>query len=90
MKDKRFKIAHREAIIGIALVLFNFIWWFGFAYGMGGGDPTEYRYIFGMPEWFFYSCVLGFIVVVILVFIVVNYIFKEVPFEDDEDGGEQQ
>ncbi|MFS0880165.1 YhdT family protein [Metabacillus niabensis] len=90
MKDKRFKIAHREAIIGIALVLFNFIWWFGFAYGMGGVDPTEYRYIFGMPEWFFYSCVLGFIVVVILVFIVVNYIFKEVPFEDDEDGGEQR
>ncbi len=38
----------------------------------------------------FYSCVLGFIVVVILVFIVVNYIFKEVPFEDDEDGGEQR
>ncbi len=90
MKDKRFKIAHREAIIGIALVLFNFIWWFGFAYGMGGGDPAKYRYIFGMPEWFFYSCILGFIVVVILVFIAVNYIFKEVPFEDDEEGGEQR
>ena len=43
MKDKRFKIANREAMIGIILVLINFIWWYAFAYGMGGGDPTSYR-----------------------------------------------
>ena len=45
MKDKRFKIANREAIIGVILVLINFIWWYAFAYGMGSGDPTSYTYI---------------------------------------------
>ena len=49
----RFKIAHREAIIGVILVIINFIWWFGFAYGLGSRSPEEYRYILGFPDWFF-------------------------------------
>ncbi|MDQ0229303.1 YhdT family protein [Metabacillus malikii] len=88
MKDNRFKIAHKEAKIGIILVLINFIWWFSFAYGFGSGDPLEYRYILGFPEWFFYSCVIGFLLMVLLVYIVVTFLFKEVPFEQDEDGRE--
>jgi len=28
------KIANREALIGVGLAIFNFIWWFGFAYGL--------------------------------------------------------
>ena len=63
MEDKRFKVAKKEALIGIALVIINFIWWFGF----GSEDPAEYKYIFGLPEWFFYSCVLGFIVMSIVI-----------------------
>lgn len=43
MKDQRFKIAHREALIGIGLVLVNFAIWFGFAYGLGAGDPQIIR-----------------------------------------------
>ncbi|MBD1381502.1 YhdT family protein [Metabacillus arenae] len=89
MNDKRFKVAHKEAKIGIALVIFNFIWWFGFAYGMGSGDPASYNYIFGLPEWFFYSCVAGFMIMVILVILCVKLLFKEVPFEDQEEGRDQ-
>ena len=89
MKDKRFKIANREAIIGVILVLINFIWWYAFAYGMGSGDPTSYTYILGMPAWFFYSCVVGFLVMVVLVAFVVKFLFKEVPFEDEEEGEEE-
>jgi uncharacterized membrane protein YhdT len=85
MKDKRFKIAHKEAIIGVVLVIINFLWWYGFAYGMGSGDPAQYQYIFGMPEWFFYSCVVGTIVMIILIFLSVKFLFKEVDF-DEEDG----
>mgnify|MGYP003470829352 FL=1 len=89
MKDKRFKIANREAMIGIILVLINFIWWYAFAYGMGGGVPKSYTYILGMPAWFFYSCVIGFILMVVLVTCVVKFLFKEVSF-DDEEGGEEE
>ena len=83
-KDKRYKIAHREAWIGVGLVLFNFIWWFGFGYGLGSGDPKDYQYVFGLPAWFFYSCVLGFIVMVILVIVCVKFFFQDVPFDEEE------
>lgn len=82
--ESRFKIANREALIGVGLVIFNFVWWFAFAYGLGSKDPAEYTYIFGLPAWFFYSCVLGFVVMSLLVTIIVKKFFVEVPF--DEEG----
>ena len=83
-EEKSYKIAHREAIIGIVLVVFNFIWWFGFAYGLGSGDPLKYTYIFGLPAWFFYSCVVGLLVMILLVSLSVRYLFEEVPFEEED------
>lgn len=81
--DPRFKIAKRELWIGVGLVLFNFIWWFVFAYGLGSKSPDEYTYILGFPAWFFYSCIGSLIVMSILVTSVVKYFFKEVPFEEE-------
>lgn len=84
--DWRFKIAHKEAWIGVGLALFNFIWWFGFAYGLGSRPVKEYSYIFGLPDWFFYSCVVGFLLISVLVIVVVNFFFTEVPFDEEEDS----
>ncbi|TRM13198.1 DUF997 family protein [Lentibacillus cibarius] len=81
--DSRYKVANREALVGIGLVIFNFVWWFAFAYGLGGKDPSEYTYVFGLPAWFFYSCVLGFIVMAVLVTVVVKKWFVEVSFEKE-------
>lgn len=78
------KIANREALIGVGLAIFNFIWWFGFAYGLGSKDPSEYTYVFGLPAWFFYSCVLGFVVMVALIIIVIKKFFVEVPLDEEE------
>ncbi|KPH75005.1 YhdT family protein [Oceanobacillus caeni] len=78
------KIGNREALVGVGLFLFNFVWWFAFAYGLGSKDPSEYSYVFGLPSWFFYSCVLGVIVMSILVIIIVKGFFKDIPFEDEE------
>lgn len=86
--DPRFKIANREALIGVGLVIFNFIWWFGFAYGLGSSPVEEYTYVFGMPAWFFYSCVVGFFVMAIIVIIMVKKFFVEVDFEDEQEGTE--
>lgn len=85
LDDYRFKIANREALIGVGLVIFNFIWWYGFAYGLGSKDPSEYTYVFGLPSWFFYSCVLGFVVMSILVAVIVKVWFVEVPLDDEEN-----
>ncbi|WP_088007136.1 YhdT family protein [Indiicoccus explosivorum] len=83
--DWRFKIANREALIGVALAVINFVWWFGFAYGMGSGDVEEYSYVFGLPAWFFYSCVLGLAVMIVLVALTVKFFFRDIPFEDGEE-----
>lgn len=85
--DWRFKIANREALIGLGLALFNFVWWFGFAYGMGSRPVEEYSYVFGLPDWFFWSCVVGFLLIVVLVAVIVKFFFVEVPF--DEEGEDQ-
>lgn len=83
-QDYRFRIANREALIGVALAVFNFIWWFAFAYGLGDRTPENYSYVFGLPAWFFYSCVLGFIIMTLLVIFVVKVWFVEVPFDEEE------
>jgi uncharacterized membrane protein YhdT len=83
--DFRFKIAQKEALIGVFLAIVHFIWWYGFAYGLGKGNVDRYTYIWGLPAWFFYSCILGFIVVVLLVMLSVKFLFKEVPFEEERE-----
>jgi uncharacterized membrane protein YhdT len=88
--DSRFKVAKKEAWIGIGLVLFNFIWWFAFAYGLGSQSPEKYTYILGFPAWFFYSCIVSLIVMSILVIIVVKYCFKEVTFEEEIDKVDEE
>ncbi|THE11094.1 DUF997 family protein [Bacillus timonensis] len=87
-EDPRFKISDREAKIGVGIALANFIWWFVFAYGLGSKDVENYSYVFGLPSWFFYSCVLGFVVFTLVIVIVVKKFLVEIPLEsNDEDGG---
>lgn len=51
--DRRFPQADREAWITLALYGLYFVWWYVCAYGLGGGDPEGYSYVFGFPAWFF-------------------------------------
>ncbi|WP_342600165.1 YhdT family protein [Psychrobacillus sp. FSL H8-0483] len=83
--DHRFKIAHREALIGVGLAILHFVWWFGFAYGLGSRPVEEYTYILGFPDWFFYSCVIGFILVSVTVIILAKFVLKDVSFEEEGD-----
>lgn len=84
-EDPRFRIANREALIGVGLVLINFLLWFGTAYGFGSKPVAEYTYIWGMPAWFFYSCILVTIVMLVLVIFAVKFLFKEVPLDEEEE-----
>ncbi|MGP4075524.1 YhdT family protein [Halobacillus sp. K22] len=84
-EDPRYRVANREALIGVVLVIINFALWFGFAYGLGSKPVEEYSYIWGMPAWFFYSCIASTILVILLVVLAVKYLFKEVSFEEEEE-----
>lgn len=92
MKDyhdvPRFRIAHREALIGLGLAIINFIIWYGFAYGLGSKNPNEYTYVLGFPAWFFYSCIVGFIVMVILLSLVVRFVFQDISLDEEEKSEE--
>lgn len=88
MKNEKYRIANREAWIGVGLVIINFAIWYLCAYGLGSGDPKDYKYILGFPEWFFYSCIAGTVFMVALIYVVIKFFFKEVDFEEEED--EQQ
>ena len=85
MQDKRFTIAHREALIGVVLVISNFAIWYGFAYGMVAGNPLEYKYVFGFPAWFFYSCIAGTIFMIVLIWLAMKLFFKDVPFDEEQE-----
>ncbi|MFD0943705.1 YhdT family protein [Savagea faecisuis] len=85
MKDQRFRIANREALIGVGLVIINFAIWFGFAYGLGSTDPKNYTYVLGFPAWFFYSTMAGTVFMIALIIFVLKRYFKDVPFDDEEE-----
>ena len=79
----RFKQADREALITLCMYVFFFLWWTVFAFGLGAGDPDEYSYVLGLPAWFFFSCVLGYPVVTLLLWIVLRRYFAEMPLDAD-------
>ncbi|MCT2536542.1 YhdT family protein [Aquibacillus koreensis] len=85
-EDPRFKIANREALIGCGVAVINFIWWFGFAYGLGSKPVDTYTYIFGLPAWFFYSCIVGTVVIIGVVILMVKKGFKDIPL--NHEGGD--
>lgn len=88
-QDPRFRIANKEALIGIGLVFINFAIWFGFAYGLGSKDPEEYTYILGFPAWFFYSTMAGTVFMILLLIIVIRFFFTDVPFDDENEEDER-
>lgn len=81
-KEKN-KILNKEAFITIGLYIFFFIWWYGFAYGLGSKDPSEYSYVLGFPSWFFYSCILGYVVICVLLWFVVKKFFVDIDFDEE-------
>jgi len=65
------KQINKEVLITIGLYLTYFIWWYYFAY----------EYSSGLPEWFFYSCVVGLVLINILVYICIKFFFKDINFD---------
>ena len=66
-KNNISKQINKEVLITIGLYLLYFVWWYYFAYEYSSDNVEEYKYILGLPEWFFYSCVVGWILVNVLV-----------------------
>lgn len=85
-KDPRFAQANREALFSLAAYALYFVWWCVCAFGLGDGDPENYTYVFGLPAWFFYSCVAGFPLISVVVWIMVRCLFRDMPLDAAEDA----
>lgn len=83
-QDKFAAVTRREGLITAGLYILFFAWWYVSAYGFGS-DASQYKYIFGFPEWFFYSCIVGYIAVSILLWLAVKFFFKDIPLDDEDD-----
>lgn len=86
--DKRFKQANREALIALGAYALYFGWWYAFGYGMGDVPPEEYSYVWGLPAWFFYSCIAGYPLITIVLWGLVRFTFKEMPLDAEDPHGD--
>lgn len=80
IEDPRYKRSNQEAKWGVLLGALNLILWFGFGYGFSRGPVEEYTYVLGLPLWFFLSCIVTPIIVIIIVFIMTNRM-TDMPLE---------
>ncbi len=80
-QDPRFRQANREALLSLCAYALYFAWWYIFGYGMGNSDPENYSYVWGLPAWFFYSCIVGYPLITILLWGIVRFKFKDMPLD---------
>lgn len=86
-KEKNRQI-RKEAIVSVILYAAFFIWWYFTGYGIAEKGTTEtYTYVFGLPMWFFLSCIVGYVLFVAATIIVVKCFFKN--FELGPEKGEE-
>jgi len=78
--DERFTIAKREMLITFVVQLAYTFLMLVVAYSLGKGDPTLYRFVKGMPEWWFWCLVItfGFLG---LIYYLVRRVFKDIPID---------
>ena len=82
--QKHFQQTNKEALASIFLTVLYFLWWYLGAYIPGSGPATGYIMIFGMPLWFFISCVAGTVIFPFLAWLMVHFIFRDIDLEREE------
>jgi len=81
------KQLNKEALYTIGMFILFFIWWYVCAYGLADAAWT----VFGLPAWFFMSCVVGWVLCCVGVWFMVKKIFKDVDLDEykpEEKDGE--
>ncbi|MEG1642059.1 MAG: YhdT family protein [Synergistaceae bacterium] len=79
------KSTNKEVFIVLALYGLFFLWWYLSAYSFGE-DPSKYKFICGFPEWFFYSCIVGYLVISFILWGVVHFFFKDISLDEGENA----
>ncbi|QWQ38182.1 YhdT family protein [Gemella sp. zg-570] len=74
---------NKDYVYALILVFIHFSLWYYFAYiRYADIEVKDYKYILGIPEWFFYSSVVTSIFVILLLILFCRKIFSEDISED--------
>lgn len=79
--DKRFLQSNKEARWAVYLTLIYLVGWLLTAY-----LPTNEPGITGLPRWFELSCLFLPLTFIILCWLMVKYLFKDMPLEDHDEN----
>lgn len=88
--DRRYAQANREALLTLGAYGLYFVWWYVCAYGLGDTDPETYSYMFGLPSWFFLSCIAGYPLMTLVLWYMVRRFFRDIPLDDDPAGSTRE
>lgn len=77
--DKRFLQAHREARWALGLTLAYMVCWILTAYLPGNDQGFT-----GLPHWFEMACLLLPLVFILLCWLMIHRVFRDIPLEDDD------
>ena len=80
----RFAQADKEAYSTVLIYIGYLLWWALCAYGLGSQDPETYTYIWGLPAWFFYACIVGYPLLTFALWVVIRLFFKDMPLDDGD------
>lgn len=76
--DKRFAQAHKEALWALGLTLLYLAAWLVAAY-----LPDSASGLTGLPHWFEMACLLTPLVFILLCWLMVKFIYRDIALEDD-------
>ncbi|MEG0291917.1 MAG: YhdT family protein [Anaerovoracaceae bacterium] len=83
-KERNLQI-RKEAVVSIIMYIAFFLWWYFTGYGIGEKNNENFGYVFGLPMWFFLSCIVGYVLFCIAVVIVVKKVFKDFDLEETKE-----
>ncbi len=89
-EDVRYRQCGKEMRLSLGFFLVNVLVTGGLAVVLGYGKPAEeVRLVAGLPVWFWYSGVVGSVVLMVLAFLMVKLFFKEMPLGPDDEEERQ-
>lgn len=77
--DRRFPQAHREARWALFLTLFYLGAWI-----VAGYLPDNEPGVTGLPHWFELSCLVVPLIFIVLCWLMIRVIFRDIPLGDDD------
>ena len=87
-EDVRYRQCNREMWLTLGFFLVNVLVAGGLAVAFGYGKPAEeVSLVAGLPVWFWYSGVVGSLVLMVAAFLMIKLFFKEMSLgpEDEEE-----